>query len=107
MNLLRFLIGRKKIVVLMVLFIFMIGVYTAGKLDRELFPSISFDGAVIYANAGQMSTLDVEQQVTKPIEQVLQNIKGIKSINSSSSIGVSSIMVEAEEGLGEEVFLRN
>lgn len=104
MNLLRFLIGRKKIVVLMVLFIFIIGIYGAGKLDRELFPSISFDGAAIYVNAGQMSTLDVEQRVTKPIEQVLQNIKGIKSISSSSSIGVSSIMVEVDEGLGGEIF---
>ncbi|RXJ00691.1 efflux RND transporter permease subunit [Anaerobacillus alkaliphilus] len=104
MNFLRFLIQRKKLVSLMVLFIFMIGMYVAGKLDRELFPSISFDGATIYANAGQMSTLDVEQQVTKPIEQLLQNIKGIKSISSSSSVGVSSIMVEVDEGSGDEVF---
>ncbi|MCT8139292.1 efflux RND transporter permease subunit [Anaerobacillus sp. CMMVII] len=104
MNVLRFLIGRKKLVALMVIFIFIIGIYAAGKLDRELFPSISFDGAGIYVNAGQMSTLDVEQQVTKPIEQVLQNISGIKSITSSSAIGVSSISIQAEEGLGEEVF---
>ncbi|MFN7249449.1 MAG: efflux RND transporter permease subunit [Anaerobacillus sp.] len=104
MSILRFLIARKKLVLLMVLFIFMIGIYSAGKLDRELFPSISFDGAVIYANAGQMATIDVEEQVTKPIEQVLQNIKGIKTYTSSSLIGVSSIMVQAEDGLGEEVF---
>jgi multidrug efflux pump subunit AcrB len=104
MSLLRFLIARKKLVLLMVLFIFMIGIYSAGKLDRELFPSISFDGVAIYANAGQMTTVDVEEQVTKPIEEVLQNIKGIKTYTSSSLIGVSSVMVQAEEGLGEEVF---
>lgn len=88
----------------MVVFIFIVGIFAANKLDRELFPAISFDGAQIYASAGQMTTLDVEEQVTKPIEQVLQNINGIKSIDSSSSVGVSSIIVMAEEGLGEEVY---
>ncbi|OIJ12288.1 acriflavin resistance protein [Anaerobacillus arseniciselenatis] len=104
MQLLRFIIGRKILVTLMVVFIFIVGIFAANKLDRELFPAISFDGAQIYASAGQMTTLDVEEQVTKPIEQVLQNINGIKSIDSSSSVGVSSIIVMAEEGLGEEVY---
>ena len=104
MQFLRFIIGRKILVTLMVVFIFIVGVFAANKLDRELFPAISFDGAQIYASAGQMTTLDVEEQVTKPIEQVLQNINGIKSIDSSSSVGVSSIIVMAEEGLGEEVY---
>lgn len=104
MNLLKFLLGRKKLIVLMVFFIFMIGVYAASKLDRELFPPISFDGVQIYASAGQMSTLDVEKQVTKPIEQAIENIDGVKTVNSSSSIGVSTFIVEAEEDLGEDVF---
>ncbi|OIJ21454.1 acriflavin resistance protein [Anaerobacillus alkalidiazotrophicus] len=104
MSLLRLLMSRKKIVGLMVVFILIIGMYGAGKLDRELFPTISFDGAQVYVNAGQMSTLDVEEEVTKPIERILNNISGIKHIQSTSSIGVSLITVQAEEGLGEEVF---
>lgn len=104
MRFLRFLVERKKIVALMVIFILMVGSFVIGKLDRELFPSISFDGAAIYASAGQMSTLDVEKKVTKPIEQMLESINGIKSISSSSSIGVSSIMVQIEEGMGDDVF---
>ncbi len=104
MQFLRFIIGRKILVALMVVFIFMMGMYSAGKLDRELFPPISFDATQVYVSAGQMSTLDVEEQVTKPIEQVLQNINGVNTITSTSSIGVSSLMVQAEEGLGDEVF---
>jgi len=104
MAVLRFLMGRKIIVVLMVFFIFVMGIFAASKLDRELFPAISFDGTQVVIHAGEMSTLEVEERITKPAEQILQNINGIKQINSASSIGVSSIQILAEEGLGEDVF---
>ncbi|KHF41726.1 efflux RND transporter permease subunit [Halalkalibacter okhensis] len=104
MSLIKFLLDRKIFVGLMVVFIFFIGFFSVTKLDQELFPPISFDMALIHVDAGELATLDVEQQVTEPIEQVLSNIDGVDSYESSSYIGQSAITVFIEEGRGDEVF---
>jgi len=44
------------------------------------------------------SPLDVEQQVTNKIESEIADLSGIKKIDSSSSLGVSSVIVEFEAG---------
>ncbi|MFV8830409.1 efflux RND transporter permease subunit [Alkalihalobacterium sp. APHAB7] len=100
---LDFLLKRKLIVGLMVVFVLFIGTYATTKLDQELMPPITFDGAVIQVDAGDMTTLDVEQRVTTPIEQTLLGIDGVESFQSSSSVGNSTITIEIEEGRGEEV----
>ncbi|WP_216827876.1 efflux RND transporter permease subunit [Alkalihalobacterium elongatum] len=103
MGWLKFLLKRKLIVGLMVVFILFIGTYATTKLDQELMPPITFDGAVIQVDAGSMTTLDIEERVTTPIEQTLLGIDGVESFQSSSSVGNSTITIEIEEGRGEEV----
>ncbi|WP_078552425.1 efflux RND transporter permease subunit [Bacillus alkalicellulosilyticus] len=104
MSILKFLLKRKLLVGLVVVLIFIIGLYATTQLDQELMPPVTFDGAVVEVDAGDMATLDVEERVTKPIEQVLQNIDGVTSVQSISSIGNSSMTIEMEEGRGDEVF---
>jgi HAE1 family hydrophobic/amphiphilic exporter-1 len=41
---------------------------------------------------------DVEELVTKPIEEVVSTVKGIKSVNSTSSEGVSTVVAEFQWG---------
>ncbi|MBP3950501.1 efflux RND transporter permease subunit [Bacillus suaedae] len=103
MGIVHFLLKRKLLVGLSMVLIFFIGLYATTQLDQELMPPITFDGASVYIDAGDMTTLDVEQLVTEPIEQVLQSIDGVKSFQSSTSVGTSSITIEMEEGLGEEI----
>ncbi|MCL7745689.1 efflux RND transporter permease subunit [Halalkalibacter alkaliphilus] len=104
MSFIKFLLDRKIVVGLMVVFIFFIGLFSVTKLDRELFPPISFDMALIQVDAGELATMDVEQQVTEPMEQVLSTVDGVESYESSSYIGQSAITVYIEEGRGDEVF---
>ncbi|OLO39346.1 acriflavin resistance protein [Alkalihalophilus pseudofirmus] len=104
MSFLQFLLKRKIVVGLMVVLIFFMGIYSVTKLNKELFPPVSFDMALVQVQAGELSVLDVEQQVTNPIEQVLSGIDGVESYESSSYIGQSSITIFIEEGRGDEVF---
>ncbi|MBM7097918.1 efflux RND transporter permease subunit [Bacillus sp. H-16] len=97
MGLLQKLLERKIVIGLMVVLVLMVGLYSINKLDRELIPSIDFDMALVTANAGDMPVLDVEERLTKPIEQVLSATDGVKSYQSSSTVGSSSIFVEFEE----------
>ncbi len=66
-------------------------------------PPISFDMTVVQVDAGEMSVLDVENNVTEQIEQTLNGIDGVESHSSATYIGRSSITVFIEEGRGEEV----
>ncbi len=67
-------------------------------------PPVTFDGAMILVDAGDVGALDVEQRITEPIEQMLQGIDGVVSYQSTSSIGNSSLSIEIAEGQGDDVF---
>ena len=45
-----------------------------------------------------LSPLEMEDAVTKKIENKLESISGIKDINSSSSENIASIFVEMDRG---------
>ncbi|UTR09094.1 efflux RND transporter permease subunit [Evansella sp. LMS18] len=95
---LRLLLERKIAVGLMVVLIFMVGVFSINKLDKELLPSIDFDLVMISVNAGNMPVSEVEERVTGPLEDMLDQTDGVKSFQSSSMVGSSSVFVEIEEG---------
>lgn len=97
-KLLRLLLERKIAVGLMVVLIFMVGVFSINKLDKELLPSIDFDLVMISVNAGNMPVSEVEERVTGPLEDMLDQTDGVKSFQSSSMVGSSSVFVEIEEG---------
>lgn len=78
--------------------------YATTKMDRELLPAVSFDGAAIYVSAGDMSAVDVEREISIPLEQMLLNLNNIKTIDSSTTIGSSAITIIADDGKGEEVY---
>jgi HAE1 family hydrophobic/amphiphilic exporter-1 len=103
MSVMKFILKRKIAVGLMVVFIFMVGIFSLSKLDQELMPPISFDMTIVQVDAGEMPVLDVEDKVTKPIEQILSGMDGVESHSSATYIGKSSITVMIEEGRGDEV----
>ncbi|CAG9621897.1 efflux RND transporter permease subunit [Sutcliffiella rhizosphaerae] len=103
MKLIEFILKKKLAMGLMVVFLFVIGFYGLTKLDQELFPPIAFDMTVVQVEAGEMPVLDVEEKITKPIEQILDGMEGVDSHASSSYIGRSSVTVWIEEGRGDEV----
>ncbi|MFD2130835.1 efflux RND transporter permease subunit [Pseudogracilibacillus auburnensis] len=100
---LRFLLKRKIIVMLFVIFIFGYGLYGITKLDKELFPPISFDQTLIMIETEDMPAEDVEQFITIPIEQSLDSMQDVNDYESTSSVGESVIAVNSETGKGEEV----
>ncbi|KMJ59429.1 acriflavin resistance protein [Bacillus sp. LL01] len=103
MSIMEFILKRKIAVGLLVVFVFMIGLYSLNKLDQELMPPISFDMTIVQVDAGQMPVLDVEEKITKPIEQILSGMDGVDSHSSATYTGKSSITVMIEEGRGDEV----
>ncbi len=91
-----FLIRKSKLTYLIIIFLFIFGLLTIDRLPRELQPEVEIPYAVVATAYPGSSPLDVEQQITKKIENQITNISGIKNLDSSSSLGFSSVAVEFE-----------
>lgn len=104
MKLLKFIVQRKILVGLMTALVLLVGAFSILKLDKELFPALEFDGAYIEINAGDLPAIEVERQVTTPIERQIKSIEGVEDTVSTSSIGRSNIQITFEKGRGDEIF---
>ncbi len=76
----------------------MLGIFTLGKVAIALFPETESPYLMVmttYTNAGPES---VEKTITKPIENALVSLNGLKSMSSTSSEGSSSVSLEFNYG---------
>ena len=74
------------------------GIIAALRLPREEFPEISLDrvvATVVYPGA---TAEDVEELITKPIEDELDDVSDVDKIESTSQEGVSSVVITFLEG---------
>jgi len=104
MNALRFIIQRKILIGLTVVLVLCIGSYAMIQLDKELLPSLSFDGAYVEVEAGDMAAIEVERNITTSLENNILAIDGVEGVNSTTSIGRSSIQVFLEQGGGDDLY---
>lgn len=91
-----FLIRKNRLTYLIIAFLIIFGVLTIENLPRELNPEVEIPYAIVSSAYPGASPLNVEQLVTKEIETEVGSLSGIKRMNSTSSAGLSMIMVEFE-----------
>lgn len=72
------------------------------KLDKELFPTLEFDGAFVSINAGDMPASEVERYITSQLEREIQNIEGVENVTSSTQTGRTTINILFERNSGNE-----
>jgi len=94
MNLPRFSIKQPILVNLITIFVFIVGLVSLLNLPREAIPPVSFNMVTIQTIYPGATAEDVEKIISAPIEEAIQNIKGIKKISSTSFESISSIVVE-------------
>ncbi|MCX8000882.1 MAG: efflux RND transporter permease subunit, partial [Leptospiraceae bacterium] len=64
--------------------VILVGAHKAMTMNREAFPNINFDIVSIVTLYPGASPLEVEKLITKPIEDSLKSVDGIKEIRSGS-----------------------
>ncbi len=80
-----------------VLILVVVGILTLFQLPQREIPEFSFDiGTVSTAYPGGTPE-EVEQQVTIPLENAIENIDGISDMNSVSTSGFSNIVIEIDD----------
>lgn len=98
-----FLLKRRLIVYLITFLIVIAGIGSLFTFNIELVPKSNFPWLSVNAVGGALPPEEMEEKVTKKIEQELKSITGIKEYSSNTSTGRSSIQIIAEEGQGERV----
>lgn len=97
-SLIRFSMKNVAAVFIIVAMLFGGGIYASTGLKIDNMPDISFPLVLITAQYAAPPQ-DVVEQVTKPIEKKISGMERIKSISSTSSDQISSILVTFEEGV--------
>ena len=86
---------RRPVLATMFIVSFMVlGIVSMSRLGIDLFPDVTFpfvNVTVVYPGA---SPEEVETLVTKPIEDAVSSVDGIRNIRSSSQYGISFIQLE-------------
>lgn len=100
-----FFMKNVMLVNVIVLSIFLYGIFSASSMNKEAFPDISFGNIIITTIYPGASAEDVEMNVTIPIEEALREILGIEEIMSSSNEGLSQITIVADEDYNDAQFL--
>jgi HAE1 family hydrophobic/amphiphilic exporter-1 len=89
---------NRALIALVTVFVMIFGVITAGQLKQELIPSISVPTAVISTSYPGAAPQVVAQRVTTPIEQAVGGVSGIEDVTSTSSTGMSQVVVNMQYG---------
>ncbi|MDO5738993.1 MAG: efflux RND transporter permease subunit [Ornithinimicrobium sp.] len=93
-----FSVRNRALIALVTLFSVLAGLWSAGALPRELFPSLQFPVLVVATPAQGSSASVVEEQVTKPVEVAAQGLPNVVEVSSTSADGFSSVIIELDYG---------
>ncbi len=84
---------------MIMLAIVLIGFIALNSLPLDLMPTLDLPIAAVVTSMPGASPSEVEQQVTKPIEQALQTLSGVSEIDSTSSQNTSQVIVQFNYGV--------
>lgn len=84
---------------LLTVLILIVGGYTAATMNREAFPNIDFDIVSVVTIYPGASPSDVEKLVTKPLEDAIKEVDGIKEFRSASLENRSGIIITIEPNI--------
>jgi hydrophobe/amphiphile efflux-1 (HAE1) family protein len=98
MNLSALAIKRPVFTVMVTLALMVLGVMGLSRLGTDLFPDVTFPLVVVNVPYPGASPREVEQLVTKPLEDAVVSINGIERMKSTSREGLSTVLIQFKLG---------
>ena len=93
-------IHHKFVVLLLLIAIIAGGFYSMRNINVDSTPDITDNQVQVITSAPNLSTLDIEQFVTYPVELAMANLPGVEDIRSISRFGLSVVTVVFKENMG-------
>ena len=93
--------------VLVFVAVVIIGLFSLLKLPIDLYPDIDTNTIMVMTTYSGASSQDIEQNVTRPLENSLNSVEHLKHITSNSKENISIITLEFEYGYDIDVLTNN
>lgn len=91
-------VNRKVTTAMVAMILVVLGALALTRLGLDFFPDLEFPTVSVITSYPGASSEDIENTITRPLEQVVNTIEGVKKVTSTSSEGASVIMIELEWG---------
>jgi CzcA family heavy metal efflux pump len=79
------------------------GIFSALNLPVALFPHIEFPRVAISLDAGDRPATQMMTQVTRPVEQAVKTVPGIREIRSTTSRGSAELSLNFDWGMNMDI----
>jgi len=99
-KIIQFSVNNKLIIILFTLTIAAFGIYAVLHIPVGAVPDITNNQIQVITTSGNLSTQEIEQFITTPVEMEMANLPGVKEIRSISKFGISVVTVVFEENMG-------
>lgn len=103
MNFFKFAVTKPVAISVILLGIVAIGLTYAPMINIEAFPKMEVPVASVITTYPGAGPREIEELITKPIEEQVGNISGVKQISSSSIENVSIVIVEFNYGINMDI----
>ena len=98
MNIPEFSVNRKVTTAMLAMILVVLGTIAFFQLGLDFFPDIEFPTVSVITTYRGASSEDIENTITRPLEQIINSVSRVKKVNSLTIEGASVIMVEFEWG---------
>ena len=75
-----------------------LGIYAVPKLQVEAMPEVALPSLTISSSWNGASPKSIQRAITLPIEEAVRKVKGVKTVESTSSMGRCTVKVEFNRG---------
>ena len=99
-KIIAFSLKNKLIVLLFTLGIFGFGLFSVFQISIGAVPDVTNNQVQVITTSRNLSTQDIEQFITYPVEIEMANLPGVKEIRSVSKFGLSVVTIVFDENLG-------
>ncbi|MEE9438377.1 MAG: CusA/CzcA family heavy metal efflux RND transporter [Saprospiraceae bacterium] len=99
-NIIRYAVKNKVVIGSLIVALIIWGLFSLRNLSVDAVPDITNNQVQILTTTRNLSTLDVEQFISYPIEMEMANLPGVKEIRSINKFGLSVVTIVFEDNMG-------
>jgi len=99
-KIIHFSVNNKLIVILFTLTVAAFGLFAVFHIPVGAVPDITNNQVQVITTSGNLSTQEIEQYITAPVEMEMANLPAVKEIRSVSKFGISLVTIVFDEKIG-------
>ena len=103
MNIAQGSVHRPVLTAVIFMIVITLGIVSFSRLSIDLMPEITYPTISVVTSYGNVGPQEIEESITRPIEEALAAVQGVEEITSSSSEGQSQVRVAFSWGTDLDV----